>query len=90
MLFSNILLAFDGSDPSKKAADYAIHLCSLEKSTLTIIHVIDNIKQGGAIGLRARYGDVDLVEGFKRARKKNIEDMIKPLEKSANDIGIKT
>jgi len=90
MLFSNILLAFDGSETSKKAADYAIRLCSLEKATLTIIHVIDNIKQGGAIGLRARYGDVELVEGFKRARKKNIEDMIKPLEKSANDTGIKT
>jgi len=90
MLFRNILLAFDGSEPSKKAGDYAIRLCSLEKSTLTIIHVIDNIKQGGAIGLRARYGDVELVEGFKRARKKNIEDMIKPLEKSANDTGIKT
>ena len=31
MLFSNILLAFDGSEPSKEAADYAIRLCSLEK-----------------------------------------------------------
>jgi nucleotide-binding universal stress UspA family protein len=90
MLFSNILLAFDGSEPSKKAADYAIRLCSLEKSSLTIIHVLDNIKQGGAIGLRARYGDVDLVEGFKKARRKNIEELIKPVEKSANDIGIKT
>ena len=78
------------SNLQRKTADYAIRLCSLEKLILTIIHVIDNIKQGGAIGLRARYGDVELVEGFKRARKKNIEDMIKPLEKSANDTGIKT
>ena len=90
MLFNNILLAFDSSNPSKKAAEYAINLAALENSTLTFIHVIDDIKQGGAIGLRARYGDVDLVNGFKRARRQHAEEWVKPLQKMANDKGIKT
>ena len=90
MLFNNILLAFDSSNPSKKAAEYAINLAALENSTLTFIHVIDDIKQGGAIGLRARYGDVDLVNGFKKARRQHAEEWVKPLQKMANDKGIKT
>jgi nucleotide-binding universal stress UspA family protein len=90
MLFSNILLAFDNSNASKNAAEYAINLAALENSTLTFIHVIDDIKQGGAIGLRARYGDVDLVNGFKKARRQYAEEWVKPLQKKANDRGIKT
>lgn len=90
MLFNNILLTFDGSEGSIKAADYAIGLCALEKATLIFIHVLDNLKQGGVIGLRARYGDVDLVEGYMKSRRKNIEELIKPIEKRANDQGIKT
>ncbi|MBA3749585.1 MAG: universal stress protein [Nitrosopumilus sp.] len=90
MLFNNILLAFDSSDASNRAAEYAIHLASLENSTLTFIHIIDNIKQGGAIGLRARYGDMDLVDAFKRSRKQDAEEWIKPLQKKANDKDIKT
>ena len=90
MLFSNILLAFDSSNPSKNSAEYAINLAALENSTLTFIHVIDDIKQGGAIGLRARYGDVDLVNAFKKARRQHVEEWVKPLQKRANDMGIKT
>ncbi|MBA3284829.1 MAG: universal stress protein [Nitrosopumilus sp.] len=90
MLFSNILLAFDNSNASKNAAEYAINLAALENSTLTFIHVIDDIKQGGAIGLRARYGDVDLVNGFKKARRQHAEEWVKPLQKKATDKGIKT
>ncbi|HYO07251.1 MAG TPA: universal stress protein, partial [Phototrophicaceae bacterium] len=90
MLFNNILLAFDSSNPSKKAAEYAINLAALENSTLTFIHVIDDIKQGGAIGLRARYGDVDLVNGFKKARRQQAEEWGQPMQKMANDKGIKT
>jgi len=90
MHFNNILMPFDGSDTSKKAAEYAIHIASLEKATLTFLHVLANIKQGGVIGLRARYGDMDLVEGFKRARKLDAEEWIKPIQKEADDNGIKT
>ncbi len=90
MLFKNILLAFDSSPPSKNAAEYAINLAALEHSTLTFIHVIDDIRQGGAIGLRARYGDVDLVNGFKKSRRQYAEEWVKPLQIKANDKGIKT
>jgi nucleotide-binding universal stress UspA family protein len=90
MLFNNVLMPFDGSDTSKKAADYAIYIATLENSTLTFLHVLDNIKQGGVIGLRARYGDMDLVDGFKRARKQEAEEWIKPIQKEAKDKGIKT
>ncbi len=90
MLFNNVLMPFDGSDTSKKAAEYAIHIATLENSTLTFLHVLDNIKQGGAIGLRARYGDMDLVDGFKRVRKQEAEEWIKPIQKEAKDKGIKT
>jgi nucleotide-binding universal stress UspA family protein len=90
MLFNNILLASDGSDASNRAAEYAIYLAGLENATLTFIHVIDNIKQGGAIGLRARYGDMKLVEGFKRARRQDAEEWVKPIQEKANSKGIKT
>ena len=83
-------MPFDGSPTSKKAAEYAIHIARLEKSTLTFLHVLANIKQGGVIGLRARYGDMDLVEGFKRSRKRDAEEWIKPIQKEADDNGIKT
>ena len=90
MLFNSILLAFDGSNASSRATEYAIHLAGLENATLTFIHVIDNIKQGGAIGLRARYGDMDLVKGFKRARRLDAEGWISPIQEEANNKGIKT
>jgi nucleotide-binding universal stress UspA family protein len=84
------MLAFDGSEASTKASDYAIYLSKLENATLTFVHVLDNIKQGGVIGLRARYGDVKIVEAYKNSRKKAIEKRILPLQKKASDQGIKT
>ena len=56
-MFKKILFAFDGSSASLKASKYAIHLSSLENSDLIFLHVIEHIKQGGVIGLRAKYGD---------------------------------
>jgi nucleotide-binding universal stress UspA family protein len=89
-MFKKILLAFDGSNASTSAAKYAIHLSSLENSELIFLHVIENIKQGGVIGLRAKYGDMKLVEGYTKTRRKNAEEWIKPIEKSAKDKGINT
>jgi len=89
-MFNKILLAFDGSNASTIAAKYAIHLSSLENSELILLNVIENIKQGGVIGLRAKYGDMKLVEGYTKTRRKNAEEMIKPIEKSAKDKGINT
>lgn len=90
MRFNNILLPFDGSIPSKRAAEYAIHIATLENSTLFFIHILDSIKQGGAIGLRARYGDIDLVEGFKKARMREAEEWLKPVQQESNNKGIKS
>lgn len=90
MLFKNILLAFDGSKSSSKASEYAIYLSKVENASLTFLHILDNIKQGGVIGLRARYGDTNLVEGYKRARKKDAEKWILPIQKRAIDQGVRT
>lgn len=90
MLFKNILLAFDGSESSTKASDYAMHISKFENSTLTFLHVLDNIKQGGVIGLRARYGDTKLTDAYKNTRRKAVEKKILPLQKKANEQGIKT
>ena len=90
MQFKNILLAFDGSNSSSKAAEYAIYLSKLEGAPLTFLHVLDNIKQGGVIGLRARYGDTNLIEGYKRARRQDAEKWIEPVHERATAGGIKS
>jgi len=89
-MFKNILVTFDGSKPSSKASEYAIYLSKLENASLIFLHVLDNIKQGGVIGLRARYGDTNLIEGYKRARKQEAEKWIHPIQKIASDQGIMT
>ena len=67
---NKILVPVDTTRLSRKAANYGIHLAEVEKAKeLIVIHIMEDIKQGGAIGLRARYGDVRLVEGFRKAKK---------------------
>ena len=80
-MFKKILFAFDGSAASLKASKYAIHLSSLENSDLIFLHVIEHIKQGGVIGLRAKYGNLKLIEGYTRTRKKNAEQWVRPILK---------
>ncbi|MGD9674959.1 MAG: universal stress protein [Candidatus Nitrosocosmicus sp.] len=89
MLFKNILMPFDGSEASAKATEYAIYISGLENSSITFIHILDNIKQGGAIGLRARYGDTKLINGFENARRKNALKWIEPIQERATAKGIK-
>ncbi len=89
MLFKNILMPFDGSEASAKATEYAIYISELENSSITFIHILDNIKQGGAIGLRARYGDTKLINGFENARRKNALKWIEPIQERATAKGIK-
>jgi nucleotide-binding universal stress UspA family protein len=90
MRFRKILLAFDISDGSIRAAEYAIHISELEKAYLVFVHVIDDIKQGGVIGLRARYGDINLVDAYLKVRQDNAIKWIRPLQKKANDKGIES
>ena len=48
---ARILVPVDKAPLSMKAASYAIHLAELEKAKeLIVMHVVEDIKQGGAIG----------------------------------------
>jgi nucleotide-binding universal stress UspA family protein len=78
-----IMVAVDGSAASDKAAAYAIHLAKMENAELVFTHVIEDIKMGGVIGARAKYGDIKLVEGYNRARKESALQWVKPLEEKA-------
>jgi nucleotide-binding universal stress UspA family protein len=86
---ARILVPVDKAPLSMKAASYAIHLAELEKAKeLIVMHVIEDIKQGGAIGLRAKYGDVRMIEGFRKAKTGSAEEMIKPIEEVAKKKGV--
>ena len=80
-----ILVPVDGSTASVKALQYATHLAELEANDaqLMVVHVLEDVKQGGAIGLQAKYGNVRLVEGFKRARRKAAVEWLEQIEVAA-------
>jgi nucleotide-binding universal stress UspA family protein len=79
-----ILVPIDKTPLSIKASYYAIHLAELEKAEdLIVMHVVEDVKQGGAIGLRAKYGDVKLVEGFRRSKERSAQELIQPIEEQA-------
>lgn len=83
-----ILVATDGSASSIRAADFAIHLCKLEKAELVILHVLPDIKQGGVIGLRAKYGDLKMVSAFLQAKTHEANKWIQPIQKNAKKNGV--
>jgi nucleotide-binding universal stress UspA family protein len=83
-----ILVATDGSDSSIRAANFAIHLCKLEKADLVILHVLPDIKQGGVIGLRAKYGDLKMVSAFLQAKANEANKWIEPIQKNAKKNGV--
>jgi nucleotide-binding universal stress UspA family protein len=80
-----ILVPVDGSTASVKALQYATHLAELKANDaqLMVVHVLEDVKQGGAIGLQAKYGNVRLVEGFKRARRKAALEWLEQIEVAA-------
>jgi nucleotide-binding universal stress UspA family protein len=88
IVIKKILVPIDGSDLSFKAAAYAIHLARLDNSKVTALHVIEDIKQGGAIGLQAKYGKVSIVEAFKNARKESAQQWLKRVEAEARKDGV--
>jgi len=66
-----------------------IHLAEVEQAKLLVImHVVEDVKQGGTIGLRAKYGDVKLVEGFRKAKVDSAEELIRPIEGEAKRKGV--
>ena len=83
-----ILVAMDGSASSIRAAKFAMHLCQLENAELVILHVLPDIKQGGVIGLRAKYGDLKLVSAFLQAKIKEANKWIEPIQKKALKYGV--
>jgi nucleotide-binding universal stress UspA family protein len=86
---ARILVPVDKAPLSMKAASYAIHLAELEKAKdLIVMHVVEDIKQGGAIGLRAKYGDMRMIEGFKKTKTGSAEEMIRPIEGEAKKKGL--
>ena len=83
-----ILVPIDGSDASSKAANYAIHIAKLEGADLIVINIKEDVRQGGAIGLQAKYGNVDLVQAFKKSMTDSARQWINPIEEAAKRNGI--
>lgn len=83
-----ILVPVDGSAVSKKAAQYAIHLAKVEGAKLVLLHVLEGVKQGGAIGLQAKYGNVKLVEGFQNVLRQSAEKWMSEITDAADLQGV--
>jgi nucleotide-binding universal stress UspA family protein len=88
-IIERILVPVDRTPLSMKAANYGIHLAAVEKAKdLIVMHVVEDIKQGGAIGLRAKYGDVRMIGGFRKAKVGFAEEMIRAIEVEAKKKGV--
>jgi nucleotide-binding universal stress UspA family protein len=83
-----ILVPVDGSDLSFKAVDYAIHLAKADNAEITALNVVEDIKQGGAIGLQAKYGNVSLVDAFRKVRKDSAEQWMNKISQEAKSQGV--
>jgi nucleotide-binding universal stress UspA family protein len=83
-----ILVPVDGSDLSFKAAEYAIHLAKVDNAEITTLNVVEDIKQGGAIGLQAKYGNVSLVDAFRKVRKDSAEQWMNKISQEAKSQGV--
>jgi nucleotide-binding universal stress UspA family protein len=88
IFIKKILVPIDGSDLSFKAAAYAIHLAKADNSEVMALNVVEDIKQGGAIGLQAKYGNVSLVDAFRKARKESAEQWMSKISQEAKSEGV--
>jgi nucleotide-binding universal stress UspA family protein len=86
---NRILVPVDGSPTSIKAANYAIYLAKTAKAELAVVNIIEDVKQGGAIGLQAKYGNVSLVEAFKKVRTESAQEWLNQIEDAAKKNGVK-
>ena len=41
----------------------------MEIAEQTVLNVVEDIKQGGSIGLQAKYGNVSIVDAFRSAKR---------------------
>jgi nucleotide-binding universal stress UspA family protein len=84
-----ILVPIDGSETSFKAANYAVNLAKMVAAELVPINIIEDVKQGGAIGLQGKYGNMRIVQAFKNTRKKTAEEWLRKIENEAEKLGVK-
>jgi nucleotide-binding universal stress UspA family protein len=84
-----ILVLVDGTETSFRAANYAVNLARSTSAELIPINIIEDVKQGGAIGLLAKYGNMSIVRGFKMARRHSAEGWLKEIEDEARTLEIK-
>lgn len=89
MSIKKILVPIDGSETSFKAANYAVNLAKMAAAELIPLNIIEDVKQGGAIGLQAKYGNVSIVEAFKKTRKQTAEEWLRKIENAAEKLGVK-
>ena len=88
VVIKKILVPVDGSDLSFKASEYAIHFAKADNAGVTAINVVEDIKQGGAIGLQAKYGNVSLVDAFRKVRKDSAEQWMNKISQEAKSHGV--
>jgi nucleotide-binding universal stress UspA family protein len=84
-----ILVFVDGTETSFRAASYALNLAKLADAELISINIIEDVKQGGAIGLLAKYGNMSIVRAFKMARRHSAEVWLKEIENKARTLEVK-
>ena len=88
ILIKKILVPIDGSDLSFKAPSNALHLAKMENADLSALNVVEDINQGGSIGLKAKYGNVSFVDAFRKVRKESAEQSISKIELDAKNQGV--
>jgi nucleotide-binding universal stress UspA family protein len=84
-----ILVLVDGTETSFRAVNHAVNLAKLVNAELIPINIIEDIKQGGAIGLLAKYGKMSIVKAFKMARRHSAEGWLKEIEDEARTLEVK-
>jgi nucleotide-binding universal stress UspA family protein len=87
--YKKILLAADGSPGSRNAVAHAIHVAKADDAELVVVNVAEDIKQGGAIGLRAKYGDMKLIKAFQNVQIEKGEKIVSAIVEAAKERGVK-
>lgn len=96
--YNRILVPIDSTkqDLSKRLVDRALTIAQLENQNkelqiqrpiIIVINVLDDVKQGGAIGLQAKYGNVNLVKAYANVRENIAKKWLIPVETEARNKG---
>src|SRR5687768_13106935 len=97
--YRKILVPIDSSKPglSSKLVRRAVqiaeqenHTSRVEKPTVILINVIEDVKQGGAIGLQAKYGNIKLVDSFVSMREESARRWMSRVQKEFEGADLKS